>query len=432
MLWNRILFRSFCFAGRIAGQTLCFSNIQRIADSIYGALDDYRSRRFYIIENPARRILSYQEVKILKDEEWMQQCLQLAQRGVGKVSPNPMVGAVIVKGGKLIGQGFHEYYGGLHAERNALQNCTEAPEGSTLYVNLEPCCHYGKQPPCVEAIMEAKIARVVVGCTDPNPKVAGKGIEILRNHGIKVTEHILEEECESLNEVFFHYVKTKTPFVVMKYAMTMDGKIAAYTGESKWITGEMARTYVQKQRNRYRGIMAGIGTVLADDPMLTCRIENGRNPVRIVCDSHLRMPLSSKIVQTADIVPTIIATCIQDETMHIPYQKSGCKVLVLPQREGHVDLQSLMQRLGQEEIDSILLEGGAALNWSALQSNVVQKVQCYIAPKLLGGAQAKSPIGGIGAAHPDEAVKLKNSHVIPLDEDFLIESEVCSDVYRNS
>ena len=231
---------------------------------------------------------------MIKDMEYMQLALALARKGCGWVAPNPMVGAVIVKDGEIIGQGWHEKCGQPHAERNALASCTKSPRGATMYVTLEPCCHTGRQPPCTDAILEAGIRRVVVGSGDPNPLVAGKGIQILRAHGIEVTENVLREECQRLNEVFFHYIRTKRPFVVMKYAMTLDGKIAAYTGASKWITGEKARNHVQEQRHRYSAIMAGVGTVLADDPLLTCRINGGKNPIRIICDTNLRTPLTGR------------------------------------------------------------------------------------------------------------------------------------------
>ena len=201
-------------------------------------------------------------------EDYMQMVLELARRGEGKVSPNPMVGCVVVKEGRVIATGYHEAYGGYHAERNALLHCTEDPTGAELYVNLEPCCHYGKTPPCTEIILEKKIKKVYVGCLDSNPKVAGKGIEILREHGVSVETGILEQECRALNEVFFHYMEQKMPFVAMKYAMTLDGKIACETGDSKWVTEAETRGYVQRLRNRYRGIMAGIGTVLAE--MIEC------------------------------------------------------------------------------------------------------------------------------------------------------------------
>ena len=249
----------------------------------------------------------------MTDQEYMALALDLAKRGAGWTSPNPMVGAVIVKDGQIIAQGWHARCGDLHAERAALAACTGDPTGATMYVTLEPCCHHGRQPPCTEAILQAGIARVVVGSGDPNPLVAGKGLDILREHGVQVTEGVLAEECRALNHVFFHFIQTGKPYVVLKYAMTLDGKLAAYTGASQWITGEAARRHVHTQRNRYRAIMVGVGTVLADDPLLTCRMESGKNPVRVICDTHLRTPLDSKIVQTAAQVPTILAAVRLDE-----------------------------------------------------------------------------------------------------------------------
>ena len=366
-----------------------------------------------------------------QDRQYMKMALELAQKGMGFTAPNPMVGAVIVKNGRIIGQGYHRKYGELHAEREALAACTEEPEGASIYVTLEPCCHYGKQPPCVNAILEAGIRRVIIGSSDPNPLVAGKGIRILKDHGIEVTENILKEECDKLNEAFFYYIQNKKPYVVMKYAMTMDGKIAAYTGESKWVTGEAARIHVQEQRLKYTGIMVGVGTVLADDPMLTCRLENSRNPVRIICDSHLRTPLTSKIVRTAKTIPTILASSSKDQQKIKNYEEMGCQVLYVPEKNGHIDLNRLMELLGAEKIDSILLEGGGSLNWSALESGIVQKVQTYIAPKLFGGEEAKTPVEGKGFPDPASAVLLKNSEMIRLGDDFLIESGVKRNVYGN-
>ncbi|MCI9487556.1 MAG: bifunctional diaminohydroxyphosphoribosylaminopyrimidine deaminase/5-amino-6-(5-phosphoribosylamino)uracil reductase RibD [Lachnospiraceae bacterium] len=367
----------------------------------------------------------------MNDSDYMQLALRLAGRGAGWVSPNPMVGAVLVKDGKIIGQGWHEAYGGPHAERNALASCGEDPAGATMYVTLEPCCHQGKQPPCTDAILEAGIRRVVIGSVDPNPLVAGKGIRILREHGMEVTEHVLEEECSRLNEVFFHYIQTKRPFVVMKYAMTLDGKIAAFTGESKWITGEAAREHVHRQRHRYTAIMAGVGTVLADDPLLTCRMPGGKNPVRIICDTGLRTPLTSQVVSTAGQVPTILATCSGDRERWAAYEKAGCRILFVDKKGGHIDLEALMEALGRDGIDSILLEGGGTLNWSALESGIVRKVQAYLAPKLFGGRDARTPVEGDGVPSPSNAFFLKNSTVIRLGEDFLIESEVCPHVHRD-
>ena len=366
-----------------------------------------------------------------QDRQYMKMALELAQKGMGFTAPNPMVGAVIVKNGRIIGQGYHRKYGELHAEREALAVCTEEPKGASIYVTLEPCCHYGKQPPCVNAILEAGIRRVIIGSSDPNPLVAGKGIRILKDHGIEVTENILKEECDKLNEAFFFYIQNKKPYVVMKYAMTMDGKIAAYTGESKWVTGEAARIHVQKQRLKYTGIMVGVGTVLADDPMLTCRLENSRNPVRIICDSHLRTPLTSKIVRTEETIPTILESSSKDQQKIKNYEELGCQVLYVPEKNGHIDLNRLMELLGAAKIDSILLEGGGSLNWSALESGIVQKVQTYIAPKLFGGEEAKTPVEGKGFPDPASAVLLKNSEMIRLEDDFLIESEVKRNVYGN-
>ena len=365
----------------------------------------------------------------MKDEQFMHLALQLAQRGCGWTAPNPMVGAVIVKNGRIIGQGWHQRYGEPHAERNALAACTEDPRGATLYVTLEPCCHYGKQPPCTEAILAAGIAHVVVGSSDPNPLVAGKGIRQLRENGVTVTEHCLQGECDRLNEVFFHYIQTKRPFVVLKYAMTLDGKIAAYTGASQWITGEAARNHVQQQRHRYRGIMVGVGTVLADNPRLTCRIPGGRGPIRILCDTHLRTPMNANVVTTARETPTILATCCTDPERQRPYEEAGCQVLCVEEQDGHVNLPQLMERLGEMQLDSILLEGGGTLNWAALESGIVQKVQAYIAPKLLGGRTAKTPVEGTGVPTPDQAFFLRNSKITQLGEDFLIESEVAHRVH---
>lgn len=359
----------------------------------------------------------------MTDTTYMQLALELAKKGCGWVNPNPMVGAVIVKDGQMIGQGYHERYGQLHAERNALKNCSVSPEGATIYVTLEPCCHYGKTPPCTEAIIQSGICRVVIGSSDPNPLVAGKGIQILRSHGIEVTTNVLKEQCDQLNQVFFHYIQTKTPYVVMKYAMTMDGKIATHTGKSKWITGEKAREQVHYDRHRYMGIMVGINTVLTDDPLLTCRIPHTKNPIRIVCDTKLRIPHSAQIVQTAKEIPTIIATCCTDSEKQQPLLDSGCEIIVTPMYNNTIDLCYLMKRLGEHKIDSILLEGGGTLNWSALQTGIVQKVQAYIAPKLFGG-MGIFPVTGIGIDNPSDCIRLSTPVVKTFGDDILLESEV--------
>ncbi|HHX60314.1 MAG TPA: bifunctional diaminohydroxyphosphoribosylaminopyrimidine deaminase/5-amino-6-(5-phosphoribosylamino)uracil reductase RibD [Epulopiscium sp.] len=367
----------------------------------------------------------------MRDIEYMQRAIEWAKKGCGFVNPNPMVGAVIVKDDQIIGQGWHESYGQLHAERNALSRCQQSPQGATLYVTLEPCCHYGKTTPCTEAIIKSGIKRVVIGSRDPNPLVGGKGIEVLRHHHIEVVENVLKKECDGLNEVFFHYIKTGLPLVVMKYAMTMDGKIATHTGESKWITGEIARQKVQEDRRRFSAIMVGIGTVIADDPLLTCRLENSKNPLRIICDTHMRTPLISQIILTAKDVPTLIATCCEDTQKQKLYRDAGCQIILTPKKQNHIDLKFLMEVLGKQKVDSILLEGGGTLNWSALDSRIVNKVHTYIAPKLFGGSNSKTPVEGPGVESPSDSFFLNTCQMTKLGQDILIESEVLYNVHGN-
>ena len=363
----------------------------------------------------------------MTDQNYMLQAIQLAKQGEGWTNPNPMVGAVIVKNGRIIGKGYHKKCGELHAERNAIASLTESAEGATIYVTLEPCCHYGKTPPCTEAIIEQKIKRVVIGSRDPNPKVSGKGIKMLQEAGIEVIEDFMREECDRLNPVFFHYITTKTPYVVMKYAMTLDGKIATKTGASKWITGEAARAEVQHMRHRYMGIMAGIGTVLADDPMLNVRVEGWKSPIRILCDSGLRIPLDGQIVKSAGKYRTIVAYADSENTQskRKRLHEMGVETICCPDENNQVDLKKLMKYLGEEGIDSILLEGGGTLNDSALRAGIVQEVQAFIAPKLFGGMNSKTPVEGIGVRFPSEAVKLKCTDICQIGEDIRITCQVC-------
>ena len=362
----------------------------------------------------------------MTDQNYMLQAIQLAKQGEGWTNPNPMVGAVIVKNGRIIGKGYHKKYGELHAERNAIASLTESAEGATIYVTLEPCCHYGKTPPCTEAIIEQKIKRVVIGSRDPNPKVSGKGIKMLQEAGIEVIEDFMREECDRLNPVFFHYITTKTPYVVMKYAMTLDGKIATKTGASKWITGEAARAEVQHMRHRYMGIMAGIGTVIADDPMLNVRVEGWKSPIRILCDSGLRIPLDGQIVKSAGKYRTIVAYADSENTeaKRKRLHEMGVETICCPDENNQVDLKKLMKYLGEEGIDSILLEGGGTLNDSALRAGIVQEVQAFIAPKLFGGMNSKTPVEGIGVRFPSEAVKLKCTDICQIGEDIRITCQV--------
>lgn len=372
----------------------------------------------------------------MPEEKYMRRAIELAKKGSGHVNPNPLVGAVIVRDGEIIGEGYHECYGQLHAERNAIANAKKrgnSLEGSTIYVTLEPCCHYGKTPPCTEAIIEEKIARVVVGSDDPNPLVSGKGFQMLREKGIEVIPHFLKEECDAMNHVFFHYIRTGTPYVAMKYAMTMDGKIACYTGDSKWVTGEESRAHVQTLRNHYKGIMAGIGTVLADDPMLNCRIEGGRDPIRIIADSHLRIPIDSQLVRTAGQQPLIVA-CLPDadEEKAAQLQEKGVEVLRIPgvttaditeEQKEVISLPVLMKELGARKIDGILLEGGGQLNESALQAGIVDRIYCYIAPKIFGGAQAKTPVEGQGLTRAADAWQFNRIGMQEFGQDILLEYE---------
>lgn len=360
----------------------------------------------------------------MNDELYMRRAIELAKRGEGFVSPNPLVGAVIVKDGKIIGEGWHEKCGELHAERNALKNCKESTQGSAIYVTLEPCCHYGRTPPCTEAIIEAKISRVVIGSRDPNPLVSGKGAEILRKAGIEVVEDFMRDECDKLNPIFFRYITTKLPYVSLKYAMTADGKIATYSGKSKWITNEFSRNDVHRLRKKHRAIMVGIGTVLADNPMLNCRIENGRNPIRIVCDSKLRIPLDCNICKTANEISTVVVSAIEDSEKQTALERMGVKTLVISDKNGKVDLKELMHYLGEKSVDSVLIEGGGTLAYSALQSGIVSHIYSYIAPKIFGGENAKTPVESVGVEAPENCFRLKRTAVREMGSDILIEYDV--------
>lgn len=355
------------------------------------------------------------------DKKFMTLAIALAAKGGGFVNPNPQVGAVIVKDDRIIGKGYHERYGQLHAERNALASCTEDPAGASMYVTLEPCCHYGKTPPCTQAIIESGITDVIIGSRDPNPKVAGKGISTLESAGMHVVRDFMKAECDEINEIFFHYITKATPFVTMKYAMTIDGKIATTTGESRWISNETSRQHTHSQRGRYMAIMVGSATVIKDDPLLTARYDFGPDPIRIVCDTGLCIPSTSKVVAPG----TIIATAVMDSLKHEAYEAKGAEILVLPKDDsGHIDLKRLMTALGKRRIDSLILEGGSTLNWSALKAGIVNKVQAYVAPKIFGGHSAKGPVGGEGVTLPDNGFALGNTKITELDGDFLLESEV--------
>lgn len=355
------------------------------------------------------------------DEKYMKLAIELSKKGKGKVNPNPLVGAVIVKNEKIIGQGYHKRYGGNHAEVEAINNSSESVEGSTIYITLEPCFHYGKTPPCVEKLISSKFSKVVIGSLDPNPLVSGKSINKLKEAGIEVKVGVLEEECLKLNEIFMKYIKTKIPYVVLKSAVSLDGKIATRTGESKWITGDASRVKVHELRNELSGIMAGINTVLKDDPSLTCNIKGARNPIRIIVDSNLKIPLDSKILKTAKTFKTIIATTNKsDLNKKSLIEELGGEVLIVKSLDNKVDLNTLMIKLGKLKIDSVLLEGGGELNYSALKAGVVDKVMIFIAPKIIGGRDSKTSIEGEGIGILNECYKITNLKTKSLGEDILL------------
>ena len=365
---------------------------------------------------------SYPEEQKKIDEMYMERALELAAKGRGTTTPNPMVGAVIVKNGRIIGEGYHIRAGEGHAEVNAFNNAVDDVTGATKYVTLEPCSHYGKTPPCADKIVEKKIGRVVVGALDPNPLVAGRGIEKIRNAGIPVITGVLAERSIALNEVFMKYIVTKRPFVLLKAAMSLDGKIATAEGESQWISCETSREEVHRLRHELTGIMAGIGTVLADDPMLNCRIPGGKQPVRIIVDSHLSIPEESKLVCSAKEFPLVVAAVENsDAAKKERLAEQGVKVIeVSADDAGHVDLNILMDCLGEMKIDSILLEGGGRLAEGALKAGIVDKVQFYIAPMLIGGESAKTPVEGRGIAALSEAWHISNWKAEVIGDDIKI------------
>ena len=359
------------------------------------------------------------------DEFYMEKALKLAENGAGMVNPNPMVGAVIVKDGRIIGEGFHEEYGKAHAERNAVNNSIEEVEGSTIYVTLEPCAHYGKTPPCVDLLIERKFKRVVIGMLDPNPLVAGKSIEKLKKNNIEVKVGVREEECRKLNEVFIKYITTRRPFVIIKAGTSIDGKIATCTGESKWITSEESRIHSHELRNRMSGIMVGINTVISDDPSLSYRGKSkGKDPVRIIIDSSLRIPLKSKVVKNID-GKTIIATVENsNKKKKEELKETGVKVIETKPYNNRVDLKELMYKLGKENIDSIMIEGGGTLNFSALEQGIVDKVRFYIAPKIIGGENSRSSIGGKGFSTLTDCVNLMDVSYKQIGDEIMVEGYI--------
>lgn len=362
------------------------------------------------------------------DEKYMRLAMQLAGNAIGRTSPNPLVGAVIVKDNRVVGCGWHRKAGTPHAEVHALNQAGELAQGADVYVTLEPCAHYGKTPPCAKALVEAKVKNVYGGLLDVNPKVAGKGFKILEDAGIHVEYGFLQDELRKQNEVFFKWIEHKKPFIVLKAAMTLDGKIATATGQSKWITNETSRAYGYKLRDIYDGIMVGINTVIEDNPMLTARVDGGKNPIRIVVDSSLKIDINANVVQDKSAKTIIATTDKADKDKILKLQAQDVDVIVVDKDENDkVDIEKLLDILGQQNICSILVEGGATLSGSFVAKKLVDKVYFFIAPKIVGGKEAKTPVAGTGILNLQEALALKDIQIEKLEEDVLIIGRVDKD-----
>ena len=358
---------------------------------------------------------------ILTDEGFMRRALRLARKGEGRVSPNPLVGAVIVRDGRIIAEGYHRRYGENHAEINAIANATEPVAGATFYITLEPCSHHGKTPPCVEALIASRPGRVVIGTIDPNPLVSGRGIAALQRHGIETNTGVLEEACQRQNEVFFKYIRTGVPFVTLKFALTLDGRIATAAGHSRWISSPPSLRFAHRLRRAHDAILVGAGTVLKDNPELTCRLVRGENPLRVVVDSHLRTSPDASVFDVRRS-PTIVAM-----TRKAPverrrlFEQKGIEVLELGEDEGgHIDLQGLLKLLGQRKIASLLVEGGAGVNTSFLRENLVDRLIAVIAPKIVGtGINA---VGDLGIRQMENALRLSFERITRSGDDLILEA----------
>ncbi len=368
------------------------------------------------------------------NRKFMMHAISLAEKGGGHTHPNPLVGAVIVRGGVIIAEGYHHNYGNLHAERDAIKNALDGKvdvAGSEMYVTLEPCCHQGKQPPCTDAIIGAGIKKVYVGSSDPNPLVAGGGIMALRNAGIEVVENVCREECDRINRIFFHYIKTGMPYVILKYAMTADGKSSLSTGESKWISNEKSRKYVHHLRGTTSCVLAGISTVLKDDPLLNCRIEDSmyRQPARVIVDARLQIPFESKLLKTAKEIPLVVFTSSSDSEKIRKIEALGARVEKCRLLENnHVDMKHVLERLGSLSYDSVLVESGGKLNASLIFENLFDRLLVFVAPKIFGGQGGivHSPVQGREADFIRNAVFLSKPSVTFFDDDIMLEYEKCS------
>lgn len=361
-----------------------------------------------------------------EDENFMRMAFNLAKKGIGRTKSNPLVGAVIVKDGKVIGKGYHRQFGMAHAEVEAFNSIkNKDARGATMYVTLEPCCHYGKTPPCSERVIKEGISRLVIADLDPNPLVAGKGAEQIKKAGIEVEIGLLGARHRQLNEKYIYYIKNKMPFVLMKSATTLDGKIATYRGNSKWITSEKSRSFTRKLRGEFQGIMVGINTVIADNPMLTTRIKGAEDPIKIVVDSTLKIPIDSYMVQNAYKEPLIIlASQNNDKAKRAQLEGLGATILELPMRGEKLDLTFGMKKLAEQGISSILLEGGGNLNFEMLKNGLVNKCMFVLAPKIFGGDSAKTSVEGIGFAEIGDAVKLTDIQTKTIGSDVVLTAYV--------
>ncbi|MCX5827988.1 MAG: bifunctional diaminohydroxyphosphoribosylaminopyrimidine deaminase/5-amino-6-(5-phosphoribosylamino)uracil reductase RibD [Deltaproteobacteria bacterium] len=358
------------------------------------------------------------------DEYYIRRALKLAKKGAGRTSPNPMVGAVIVKDGRIIGEGYHACCGENHAEINAIERCVEAIAGADFYITLEPCTHYGKTPPCVDALIKHKPGRVVIGTLDPNPLVAGQGIALLQKQGIETLVGVLEAECRRLNEKFFKFMTTGLPFITLKYAQTLDGRIATATGHSRWISTPESRRYAHRLRSAHDAILVGSGTVLLDDPELTVRLVKGRNPLRIVLDSRLRIPLESRILQNQNQARTMIVTTEKAAKGKLKRLKDmGIELLCANMtKKGEIDLSQLFLKLGQKGVSSVLIEGGSSVITSVLREGLADKLLVIIAPKIVG--KGIEGVGDLGITLMDQAITFHEHKFRKLGTDFLLEAKI--------
>ncbi|RSK27510.1 bifunctional diaminohydroxyphosphoribosylaminopyrimidine deaminase/5-amino-6-(5-phosphoribosylamino)uracil reductase RibD [Bacillus sp. HMF5848] len=356
----------------------------------------------------------------MTDSEYMQLAIQLAESTKGQTSPNPVVGAVVVKNHQVVGMGAHLRAGEGHAEVHAMQMAGEKAKGATIYVTLEPCSHYGRTPPCSDLLIKSEVRRVVIATTDPNPLVAGKGIERLRNAGIEVELGILKKEADSLNEVFFHFIAKQIPYVTLKTAMSLDGKIATHTGDSKWITSETARHDVHQYRHQHDAILVGVNTVIKDNPSLTTRLPHGggKNPIRIILDTNLRTPEQSRVIQDGQAETWIITGKNVTSARRDLLNHGHVKVFTMDRT--NIEVKDLLIMLGKHNITSLFVEGGAAVNESFVKANAFQQIIAYIAPKLIGGKYAPTPIGGEGFAEIAETTNLSIESMSSIGSDIKI------------